>query len=158
MTNNLNAFLDMIAVSALGEGLLAISDNGYNVIVGSTANNPILFSSYADHPRKLVQLNINGKSVRSTAAGRYQLLMRYFDAYSTMLALPDFSPASQDAIAIQQMRERGALADTEAGRFASAVAKVRNIWASLPKSGYGQHENTLGQLQAVFIKAGGRVA
>lgn len=158
MTNNLKAFLDMIAVSELGEGLLAASDNGYNVIVGSTAAHPILFASYADHPRKLVQMTIKGKAIKSSAAGRYQLLSRYFDAYKTSLRLLDFSPASQDAIAIQQMRERRALPDIEDGKFADAVAKVSNIWASLPGAGYGQHENSLDRLQVAFVKAGGRLA
>jgi muramidase (phage lysozyme) len=106
MTNNLKAFLDMIAVSEIGEGLLAASDNGYNVIVGSTIKKPMLFTSYDDHPRKLIELKIKDKVIKSTAAGRYQLLARYFDAYKKSLSLRDFSPPSQDAIAIQQIRER----------------------------------------------------
>ena len=158
MTKNLKAFLDMIAVSELGEGLLADSDNGYNVIVGSTIKNPIFFTSYADHPRRLVELKIKGKVIKSTAAGRYQLLSRYFDAYKKTMALPDFSPSSQDAIAIQQIRERRALPDIEAGRFAIAVIKVCNIWASMPGAGYGQRENTLKQLQLTYLKSGGRLA
>jgi len=80
---NLKAFLDMIAVSELGEALLAASDDGYNgVIAGSTAKGPILFESYADHPRRVMELRIKGKVVKSSAAGRYQLLARYFDANS----------------------------------------------------------------------------
>ncbi|MGC7995735.1 lysozyme, partial [Salmonella enterica] len=85
--------------------------------------------------RRLIALN---PTLSSTAAGRYQLLARYFDAYKKQLNLPDFSPASQDAIALQQIKERGALADVDAGRFDIAVGKVRNIWASLPGAGYGQ--------------------
>ncbi len=158
MNANLKAFLDMIAVSELGERLLAISDNGYNVIVGSTASRPILFESYADHPRRLINLRIGGKNVRSTAAGRYQLLARYFDAYKRQLGLQDFSPAAQDAIAVQQIRERGALADIEAGRFGPAVRRVKNIWASLPGAGYGQHENDLARLQTAYLRAGGTLA
>lgn len=155
---NVKAFLDMIAVSELGERLLAVSDNGYNVIVGSTPSRPILFESYADHPRRAVTLRIGEKNVRSTAAGRYQLLARYFDAYKRQLGLKDFSPAAQDAIAVQQIRERGALADIEAGRFGPAVRRVKNIWASLPGAGYGQHENELAQLQAAYLRAGGTLA
>ena len=69
--SNESAFLDMIAWSEIGPALLAVSDNGYNVIVGSTPSNPNLFISYSDHPRKLVQLR---PGLVSTAAGRYQLL------------------------------------------------------------------------------------
>lgn len=148
MTPNQKAFLDMIAFSEIGPKLLANSDNGYNVIVGGT-----LFSGYDDHPRKLVDLPRLG--IKSTAAGRYQLLQRYFDAYKKQLELKDFSPGSQDAIALQQIKERRALADIEAGRFADAVAKCQNIWASLPGAGYGQHENALDRLQAAYVAAGG---
>ena len=151
MTSNKKAFLDMIAVSEIGAPLLAKSDNGYNVIVGGD-----LFQGYADHPRKLVDLPRLG--IKSTAAGRYQLLARYFDAYKKQLGLKDFSPASQDAIALQQIRERRALDDIDAGRFADAVKKCRNIWASLPGAGYGQHENSIDKLQAAYVAAGGRLA
>ncbi len=155
MTPNVKAFLDMLAVSEIGEGLLAVSDNGYNVIVGSTAERPTLFDSYRDHPRRSVELVIQGRRLRSTAAGRYQLLARYFDAYRRLLKLPDFSPTSQDAIAIRQLQEQGAMSDIEAGRFSRAVGKARKIWASLPGSGYGQHENAMSVLQEAYVRAGG---
>jgi muramidase (phage lysozyme) len=150
MTPNKKAFLDMIAVSEIGHELLAKSDNGYNVIVGGG-----LFQDYSDHPRKMIDLPRLG--IKSSAAGRYQLLARYFDAYKKLLRLTDFSPASQDAIALQQIKERGALADIEAGRFADAVSKCRNIWASLPGAGYGQHENKIADLEAAYVAAGGRL-
>ena len=150
--NNRKAFLDMIAVSELGKGLMAVSDNGYNVIVGSTPAKPLLFYDYADHPRKLVTLN---KSLKSTAAGRYQVLARYFDAYKKILNLPDFSPDSQDKIALQQIAERKALVDIDAGRIAQAIKRCKNIWASLPGAGYGQHENKIETLLTAFVEAGG---
>lgn len=153
--SNRQAFLDMIAFSEIGQGLLKVSDRGYNVIVGSTPAKPDLFTGYADHPRKLVDL---GKGLKSTAAGRYQLLARYFDAYKRTLSLPDFSPASQDAIALQQIRECRALDDIDAGRFDQAVPKCARIWASLPGAGYGQHENSLSDLRAAYVMAGGALA
>lgn len=152
---NRRAFLDMIAASEIGPALLAVSDNGYNVIVGSTAAHPNLFASYADHPRKLVQLR---PGLASTAAGRYQLLARYYDAYKVQLGLPDISPDSQDAIAIQQIRERGALPLIDAGNIPLAVARCSNIWASLAGSTYGQHTNTIAMLQAAYTAAGGALA
>lgn len=153
---NMKAFLAMIATSELGTRLLLASDNGYNVLVGSTPDHPRLFASYADHPRQLIDLPRLG--IKSTAAGRYQLLARYFDPYKKQLGLRDFSPASQDAIAIQQIRERGALADIEAGRFDDAVMKCRRTWASLPGAGYGQHENQLVDLRLAYLKSGGKLA
>ena len=148
----------MIAVSELGRDLLARTDDGYNVIVGSTAARPDLFASYRDHPRKLVKLLIRGVLVPTTAAGRYQILARYFDVYKAQLRLPDFSPASQDAIACQLIRECKALDDIEAGRFGAALAKCRSRWASLPGAGYGQHENLAENLEAAYVAAGGGLA
>ncbi len=153
--SNRHAFLSMIAYSEIGTALLAVSDDGYNVIVGSTAAYPTLFGSYADHPRQLVHLT---PTLSSTAAGRYQLLARYFDVYKRFLGLPDFSPSSQDAIAIQQIRECRALGDVDAGNFADAVEKVAHIWASLPGAGYGQHENEIASLQAAYVRYGGILA
>ena len=146
---NRGAFLDMIAFSE-GTARVPDSDDGYRVIVGGKT-----FASYADHPRVLVDL---GRGLKSTAAGRYQLLARYWDAYRRTLALSDFGPASQDVVALQQIRERGALADIDAGRVSQAVAKVRNIWASLPGAGYGQREESLDKLVAAYRTAGGMVA
>ena len=147
--SNLDAFLTMIATS---EGTEAIGDHGYNCIVGSTPQRPHLFPSYADHPRLKVQLR---PDLFSTAAGRYQILERYFDAYKAQLRLQDFSPTSQDAIAVQMIREQRALADIEAGRFDAAVEKCSNIWASLPGNLYGQHQNALADLRTAFVDAGG---
>ena len=48
-----------------------------------------LFTDYSDHPRKLVTLN---PKLKSTGAGRYQLLSRWWDACRKQLGLKDFSP------------------------------------------------------------------
>ena len=149
---NQKAFLEMIAWSEIGPELLKISDNGYNVLVGSTPKNPHLFPSYADHPRIMVKIN---ERLSSTAAGRYQILARIFDAYKKTLDLPDFSPVSQDAIALQMIKERGALPDIDTGNIEAAIEKVSNIWASLPGAGYQQHENKIADLKEVFMDAGG---
>jgi muramidase (phage lysozyme) len=151
MTSNIKAFLDMIATSE-GTALIPNSDNGYKVIVGSTSSKPILMASYADHPRKLIKIN---STLSSTAAGRYQVLARYYDAYKKLLELPDFSPASQDAIAIEQIKERRAIPLIVNGDIAGAIARCGNIWASLTGSTYGQHTHTLEFLTSAYVKAGG---
>ena len=150
MSPNLKAFLDMIAVSEIGKKLLRESDNGYNVKVGGT-----LFHGYEDHPRTVVKIR---PDLSSSAAGRYQILMRYFDVYKAQLGLPDFSPASQDKIAVQLIRECKALDDIEAGRFDEAVFKCRSRWASLPGAKYGQHENDINDLRLAYVQAGGVMA
>ncbi|MCA8240569.1 glycoside hydrolase family protein [Burkholderia sp. AU32262] len=147
------AFLDMIAASEIGRDLLANSDDGYNVLVGSTSSRPLLFSSYAAHPNVL-NLHI---PVPSTAAGRYQILTRWWRIYQAQMKLPDFGPISQDRYALQQLREHGALPLIDAGRFREAVARVSNVWASLPGAGYGQHENKIEHLLAAYRASGGEV-
>lgn len=145
--SNLDAFLTMIAIS---EGTQDIGDRGYNCIVGGT-----LFDSYVDHPRVKVHLR---PGLTSTAAGRYQILERYFDAYKKQLHLPDFSPASQDRIAMQMIAECDAMVEVMAGDVRKAIAKCASRWASLPGAGYGQHENTVASLQQAFTSAGGQLA
>lgn len=156
MTPNQQAFLEMIAHSEIGEKLLQISDNGYNVIVGSTPSKPDLFTSYADHPRKLVDLG--GKlNLKSTAAGRYQILARIYDFYKKPLQLKDFGKFSQDCIALHLIKERKALDAIELGQFELAVNRCATAWASLPGSLYGQNTNKIDDLQAAYVQAGGTI-
>lgn len=151
VTPQRKAFLDAIAVGeGTDNGRQKTANHGYDVIVGGS-----LFTDYSDHPRKLVTLN---PKLKSTAAGRYQLLSRYFDSYKKSLGLPDFSPDSQDQIALQQIAERGALADVDAGRIKDAVKKCRTIWASMPGSPYGQRTETMDDFIKFFTAAGGKVA
>ena len=143
------AFLDAIASSEIGPALLAITDDGYNCLVGSTPENPLTFPSYAAPP------DVFNAAMDSTAAGRYQVLNRYAAIYIKQLGLPDFGPVSQDLIALQQIRERQALPLIDVGDFSGAVSACSNIWASLPGNSYGQHVNALETLQAAYLAAGG---
>jgi lysozyme len=144
------AFLDMLAWS---EGTdkpgQPTKNHGYDVIVGGS-----LFTDYSDHPRKLVTLS---PKLKSTAAGRYQLLSKWWDAYRKQLGLKDFSPASQDAVALQQIKERGALPLIDNGDIRQAIDRCSNIWASLPGAGYGQFEHKADNLIAKFKEAGGKL-
>ena len=74
INNQRKAFLDMLAWSeGTDNGRQKTRNHGYDVIVGGE-----LFADYSDHPRKLVTLN---PKLKSTGAGRYQLLSRWWDAY-----------------------------------------------------------------------------
>lgn len=152
MSPNLKAFLDMIAWSEIGPKLLALSDNGYNVIVGSTPARPILFHDYSTHPQ------IRNSAMNSDAAGRYQFMGRYWSHYKLQLSLPDFGPESQDKWAVQLIKECRALDDIELGNFTKAVGKCASRWASLPGAGYGQRENKIDALEAAYEAAGGAFA
>ena len=145
------AFLDMIAVSELTHALLDATDDGYNVLVGSTAAHPKLFKSYDRHPAVFVELSNLG--IKSSAAGRYQILFRTFDNLATALRISDFRPETQDRCAIELIRQRGALDYVKVGRIELAISICSKEWASLPGAGYGQHENRLGNLLSEYHTA-----
>lgn len=152
MNANRKAFLDAIAWA---EGTAGKGDNGYNVLFGGG-----LFHGYTDHPRirfyeKKDEFIRNGKKDYTTAAGRYQITATTFDRIRKKLGITDFSKESQDRIALELIRERGALVDIDGGRLTVATEKVRRIWASLPDSGYGQPERKLDDLRHVYLDAGG---
>lgn len=164
MQGNRGAYLDMIAWSEIGPDLLAVSDNGYNVCVGSTAARPILFPDYSRHPGYEATHYPDGPGVsrnsamNSDAAGRYQFMGRYWPAYKKQLALPDFGPQSQDTWCLQLIRECRALDDVDAGRLSQAIQKCRSRWASFPGAGYGQHEHDYKTLEMAYRRAGGMLA
>lgn len=152
---NRNAFLDMLASSEGTSSDPVTQDDGYDVLV-TGVNGPARFASYATFPNVLVKVNDAG--LYSSAAGRYQLLNRWWVAYSSLLKLSDFSPLSQDLIALQQIRESRALPYIDAGNLTQAIALCNHIWASLTGSPYGQHTNSLDTLQAAYILNGGTVS
>ena len=106
-------------VGGTDNGRQKTRNHGYDVIVGGE-----LFTDYSDHPRKLVALN---PKLKSTGAGRYQLLSRWWDAYRKQLGLKDFSPKNQDAVALQQIKERGALPMIDRGDIRQAIDRCSNI-------------------------------
>ena len=145
INNQRKAFLDMLAWSeGIDNARQKTRNHGYDVIVGGE-----LFTDYSDHPRKLVTLC--KPSRRRTLPASFLLV----DAYRKQLGLKDFSPKSQDAVALQQIKERGVMIDR--GDIRQAIDRCSNIWASLPGAGYGQFEHKADSLIAKFKEAGGTV-
>ena len=158
---NVAAFLMMIRTA---EG--TAGPDGYRTMFGYR-----LFTSWADHPRQPAQFtDAQGRRLWTSAAGAYQFMavspipgggatrVNTWDRVRNTLGLSDFSPASQDAAAVELIREAGALDDVKAGRVDAAVSKVRGVWASLPGAGYGQPERRLSDLIAAYVGAGGALA
>jgi muramidase (phage lysozyme) len=147
MDSKLQAFLDLIAWSEGTSTSPITINNGYDVGVTGISG-PWIFTDYSDHPNKLIEVR---PGLFSTAAGRYQVLHRYFEAYKAQLGLPDFSPASQDAVAVQQMKERGVTADTiNPADISDSIHMCSSIWASFPGNNYGQGGHTVAELQARY--------
>lgn len=160
---NLAAFLAMIRHS---EG--TADDNGYRALFGHTRDRPRLFDGYADHPRIATRFtDARGRELWTSAAGAYQAMavspipgggstrVDTWDRIQRKLQLPDFSPVSQDRMAVELIDEAGALADVLAGRVTEAVRKVRRVWASLPGAGYDQPERRLAWLLTKYSDEGG---
>ncbi len=152
---SLRQFLDLIAWSEGTSTSPITKNNGYDVIV-TGIHGPSIFADYGDHPFAhggSVQWRANPPSY-STAAGRYQLLARYWNIYRMQLNLADYGPASQDAVALQQMKERGAIDKILTGDIAGAVQACSNIWASFPGNQYGQNSHSMDRILIQYNKLG----
>jgi len=155
---NVAAFLAMLRAS---EGT-ADAANPYAVCYGKT----FVIADFSDHPAVLG--NWKGESLAnlgpayvgevSTAAGAYQIIKPTWISLKARLNLPDFSPASQDAAAIELIRENNALDLITAGQLATAILRCRAIWASLPGGAAGQPHQTFAQLMTAYSGAGGSFA
>ena len=151
INNQRKAFLDMLAWSeGIDNGRQKTRNHGYDVIVGGERHF-ILITPI--HPRKLVTLNPKLKSPCRTLPASFPLV----GCLPQEAGLKDFSPKSQDAVALQQIKERGALPMIDRGDIRQAIDRCSNIWASLPGAGYGQFEHKADSLIAKFKEAGGTV-
>jgi len=152
MTRNQKAWLEMIAYAECGYALLDVSDNGYNVLCSSTAARPYLFYDYSKHPRKYMQFSAR---ITSSAAGRYQFLYDTWLDLVNATGLSDFSPTTQDIMALKLADQKGAMPYILQGFIEEALWRCRNIWASFPGNNYGQGGKSLDQLLLAYYRAGG---
>lgn len=102
----------------------------YNTVVGGGQ-----FTDFRAHPRIVGLRTAEGPS---TAAGKYQIVGTTYDDVAPKLGIRDFSPDSQDKIAVELIRRKGALDDVRNGNFDAAIGKLGGTWASLPSSPYSQ--------------------
>lgn len=152
---NLNAVLYSIRKS---EGTAA--EGGYYALFGWPSPGRT-FSDTTQHPRRFFTYTDKaGKTIRTSAAGAYQITATTYD--SLMSKYPGrfggFAPHDQDAMAIALIEERGAMRDIAAGRFDRAIGKIRPIWASLPGAGVNQPERSMDYIKQAYLSAGGALA
>ena len=105
-------------------------DADYNTIVGGGS-----FSDFSKHPGVVGTTTSEGPS---TAAGKYQITHTTYKTYADKLGITDFSPESQDKIALELIKDKGAMKDVESGNYDAAIKKLGSTWASLPSSPYKQ--------------------
>jgi len=103
----------------------------YGTIVGGRQT----ITDFSAHPNIV---GLRTKEGPSTAAGRYQITGTTFRELAPSAGVTDFSPASQDKVALALIARRGAMDDVTSGNFNGAIAKLGKEWASLPSSTYSQ--------------------
>lgn len=118
--------------ASIGKG-----DDGYNDIVEPAG----FFSDYSTHPNLLVQVN---SKIKSTAAGRYQLLAPLLRTVPQTVGPFGF---------LQSARTRSPSRTGAPGLWINQGRENRTgnqslftIWLSLPGAGYGQREHKLADL------------
>lgn len=151
---NIILFLDLTAHSEGASNSPITVANGYDVIV-TGVDGPEVFTNYGDHPFAPSSTYPGGRPPRiirrvplleSTASGRYQILLRYFMVYKRQLHLPDFSPVSQDKVAIEMIKERRAIPHIISGDIEAAITLCATTWASMPGNNYGQGSHSMASL------------
>ncbi len=145
---NIAAFLKAIAEAEGGR-----YDFKYGALKGRR-NDPWRFSDTSTHPGP----GIDGKT---TAAGMYQITRATWEHHGGKLGLDDFSPRTQDLIAVEILRSLGVIEQIKAGEIAAVMPKVARTWAALPEGPgqcnhyppqrYVRFENFLSS----YLKAGG---
>lgn len=114
----------------------------YNTIVGGGR-----FDNYAAHPNVV---GLRTKDGPSTAAGKYQIVNSTYQDVAPSLGIKDFSPESQDRIAVELIKRAGALEDVQKGNYNAAIKKLGSTWASLPSSPYSQPKRSQGWVESAL--------
>ena len=129
---NVRKFLDLISYTEGTQG------NGYRTAFGGGK-----LSHLNDHPRYLKSFKqTDGKSNKTSAAGRYQFVSKTWDGVARQYGLRDFSPQNQDLGAVALLFQRGAIPALLKGDYQTAIRKTGDEWASLPSSNYKQNKRS----------------
>lgn len=124
------AALDAIAAA---EGTASNPDEGYTTMFGNNRR----FTSYESHPNDPATFtDRQGRTLKSTASGRYQITNPTYQGLAKKLGKTDFSPETQDEMAILLMIQKGAIQPILRGDIQQGIDKLGGTWAALPTSAY----------------------
>lgn len=115
-SGNLQAFL-----MAIRSGESGVTDAAYGMMVFGGS-----FSDFSTHPKVFKTNPRDG--TKTSAAGAYQITYTTWVWLHVLAGVNDFSPASQDLMAIAYLRKIGALGDILDGNFSSAARKCKPVW------------------------------
>jgi muramidase (phage lysozyme) len=116
---NVSAFLKAIA-EAEGGGY----DFKYGAVKGKR-NDPWRFSDFSTHPGP-------GFGGVTTAAGMYQITTATWRQHGSRMGLSDFSPKTQDLIAVELLRSINVIDKIKSGDVAAATGPTSRKWAAVP--------------------------
>lgn len=122
------ALLAYTNVAAFLKAISAAEGGGYDFKYGAVKgkrNDPWRFSDYSTHPGP-------GAGGRTTAAGMYQITVDTWRQHSGKMGLTDFSPTTQDLMAVEILRSIGVIEKIKAGDVAGAMRPAAMKWAALP--------------------------
>ena len=145
---NVAAFLRVIREAESSQ-----TDDAYRMLFGGE-----LVDDLRAHPNRVVERELRGKPLRSSAAGAYQFLASTWRDVAGPYGITDFAPASQDAAAVALIRRAGALDHVIAGRVDEAIRRCASTWAGLPGDHYGQGGISMARAREVYLRYGGAIA
>lgn len=116
---NVVAFLRAIRAGESSQG-----PDAYSMLVYGGS-----FSDFSTHPK--VFKPIPGSTLKTSAAGAYQITYTTWLWLKVLANVNDFTPASQDKMAVAYLRKLGALQDLLDGNYAAAIDKCRDVWEAI---------------------------
>ena len=117
---NVQAFL-----RAIRAGESSQDASAYNMVVfGGT------FSDMSTHPNIRKPLPNNPRDY-TTAAGAYQITYTTWKWLKVLAGVNDFTPLSQDKMAVAYLRKLGALKDIVDGNYNAAIQKSSKVWEAI---------------------------
>jgi muramidase (phage lysozyme) len=171
----LEAFLNLIAQSEGTSNSPITTANGYDIIV-TGVDGPHRFDDYSCHPFTMGREPIIVREarparaavydpdsnnqplpaqpaveeIRSTASGRYQIILPTWKHLANTYKLGTFSPQSQDLAALHLLDECHATPLIINGDIEDAIVRACDTWASFPGNLYNQGMHTMEALLTAY--------
>ena len=120
VNKNVKAFLAAIAWAEGGD-----YDFMFGAVKGKR-DDPWRFKDFSTHPGF-------GYKGKSSASGRYQIVKGTWKEKGRLMGLEDFSPHTQDLMAVELLRSARALEAVIAGDLVAALFRASLTWAALPQ-------------------------
>ena len=119
-SKNVKAFIASIAAAEGGD---------YNLKYGGVKgkkNDKWQFSDFSTHPGA-------GSDGKTTAAGMYQINQGTWKEMGAKMDLSDFSPGTQDLLAVEILRTIGVIDSIVSGDISIGLSAASRRWAALPE-------------------------